>query len=439
MIRERFETLTDQILGALKPDEDALLHLGAESSDFVRFNHGKVRQPGHVVHGQLTLRLVRGQRHAAVSFNVGTDADSHNATEALGHLRQLLDVVPEDPHLLWEQEGTSSEHIQSGSAESAERIVEGVVEAAQDVDLVGILAAGDMASGFANSRGQRNWDQRHGWLLDWCLYNQGDKAVKSTMGGTSFDAEALSARITAGEERLQLLKRPARKLTPGDYRVFLTPAAMGELMDLLCRDGFSHRAHQSHASALGRLGREETRLSPMVHVSEDIAGGLSPTFNGEGFQRPQTQRLIHEGGMVGTLVSPRSAREYSIPTTGASPWEAPEALSMGGGELAEADALEALGTGLYISNLWYLNYSDHPQGRITGMTRFATLWVEDGVPVAPTEVMRFDDTLYHLLGDGLQALTREVQMLPSASTYGMRSTSSQRLPGALIEGMTFTL
>ena len=60
--------------------------------------------------------------------------------------------------------------------------------------------------------------------------------------------------------------------------------------------------------------------------------------------------------------------------------------------------LDALGTGLYIGNLWYLNYSDHPNGRVTGMTRFSTLWVEGGRAVAPAEVMRFDDTLFHLLG-----------------------------------------
>jgi hypothetical protein len=31
-----------------------------------------------------------------------------------------------------------------------------------------------------------------------------------------------------------------------------------------------------------------------------------------------------------------------------------------------AQILERLGTGLYISNLWYLNYSDLPAARLTG-------------------------------------------------------------------------
>ena len=52
-----------------------------------------------------------------------------------------------------------------------------------------------------------------------------------------------------------------------------------------------------------------------------------------------------------------------------------------------------MGTGVYIGNLGYLNYSDRTAGRMTGMTRFATFWVEDGQVVAPLNVMRFDDTI----------------------------------------------
>ena len=43
-----------------------------------------------------------------------------------------------------------------------------------------------------------------------------------------------------------------------------------------------------------------------------------------------------------------------------------------------AKSTAQLDTGIYVNNLWYLNYSDRPAGRITGMTRFATLWVEEG-------------------------------------------------------------
>ena len=95
--------------------------------------------------------------------------------------------------------------------------------------------------------------------------------------------------------------------------------------------------------------------------------------------------------------------------------------------------LSALDTGLYVSNLWYLNFSDKPAARMTGMTRFATFWVDKGEIVAPVTPLRFDDTLYRMLGEKLVELTRSRELLLSTSTYDERSTSSSRLPGALLE------
>ena len=94
---------------------------------------------------------------------------------------------------------------------------------------------------------------------------------------------------------------------------------------------------------------------------------------------------------------------------------------------------------MYVNRLWYLNYSDRPAARLTGMTRFATFWVEDGRVVAPLNVMRFDETIYNMLGDNLAGLTSDRELLPSATTYHERSTSSARLPGALIRDFAFTL
>jgi predicted Zn-dependent protease len=94
---------------------------------------------------------------------------------------------------------------------------------------------------------------------------------------------------------------------------------------------------------------------------------------------------------------------------------------------------------VYANQLHYLNYSDRPGGRITGMTRFATFWVEDGRITAPLNVMRFDETLYRALGENLLGLTRQLEFIPSDSTYGGRSTASARTPGALIEAFRFTL
>jgi len=54
-------------------------------------------------------------------------------------------------------------------------------------------------------------------------------------------------------------------------------------------------------------------------------------------------------------------------------------------------------------------------------------------------VLRFDDTVYSLLGENLEGLTDTAETILDAGTYGGRSMESLRLPGALVSEMTFTL
>ena len=119
--------------------------------------------------------------------------------------------------------------------------------------------------------------------------------------------------------------------------------------------------------------------------------------------------------------------------------ECPESLELAAGEVPMDEALGRLDSGIYVSNLWYLNFSDRNACRATGMTRFATFWVEQGVVLQPLNVMRFDETLYRALGENLVGLTAERELILDPETYFRRSTHSGRMPGALIEDFTFTL
>jgi len=54
-------------------------------------------------------------------------------------------------------------------------------------------------------------------------------------------------------------------------------------------------------------------------------------------------------------------------------------------------------------------------------------------------VVSFDDTLYRMLGENLEDLTRETEFILDAGTYQQRQLASVRLPGALVKEMAFTL
>jgi predicted Zn-dependent protease len=435
-----FDALAASVERSLRPGESYTLDFDAEETDFVRMNRGKVRQPGHVAQRYLDLRLLRGARHAShlLSLTGKLDADRQIVSDALARLRDVIPDLPEDPHLLLPDTVASSRSERSASMPPAATMVDTLLTMARGHDLVGMLASGPVYCGFANSQGQRNWHASTTFNLQWSLYYRGDKAVKSSYTGLAWQDEELAAKMRQAVEQLALISRPPKALAPGKYRAYLPPAALQEVADMLEWDGFSARALETQQSPLAKM-RNSARLDPRVSISEDIASGVAPNFQADGFTRPARIPLIVDGALEGALVSPRTAREFDLVTNGANGSESPEALAMAGGELAARDALAALDTGLAIGNLWYLNFSDRPACRMTGMTRFATFWVENGRIVAPVDVLRFDDTIYRMLGDNLEALTTEREMLLESNTYGARMLSSVTLPGALLSEMNFTL
>ncbi len=415
--------------------------LDAETSDFVRLNRGKVRQPGTVTQCYLRLHLIAGQRHAEQCLTVSGDLgqDRGVIADALTRLRATVAVLPEDPHLSFATDVKTSRVVADSALPAAEEIVETVLAAADDRDLVGIYAGGPVYRGFANSLGQRNWHEVRSFNLQWSLYHRADKAVKTVYGGFAWAPEVFATKMADARERLALLARPSRSLKPGRYRAYLTPTAMEEIAGMLCWGGFSGRALETRQSCLFRLKDRAAALDPSVAFVENTAEGVAPGFQDEGFARPAAVPLVRGGELVGSLVSPRTAREFALLQNGANAGETPESLDMAAGDLATTDALAALDEGLYIGNLWYLNFSDRPACRLTGMTRFASFWVEAGKIVAPVDVMRFDDSVFRLLGEQLVGLTAERELLVNGDTYRERNVSSMRLPGAVVRDMAFTL
>ena len=436
-----FQALTAHIRSALRGGERFTASFAAEATDFVRMNRGKVRQPGTVVQRYLALRLIDGTRHALHDMTLTGDStvDGAAVRDAVVGLRGVLPELADDPHLLLPPDVRSSRAERGDGLPPSEQVIESVLAAADGLDLVGIYAAGPVWRGFANSEGQHNWHATTTFNLEWSLYHRADKAVKSAYAGFAWDAAAFDRRMADARERLALISRPPKSLSPGRYRAFLAPSALDEVMGLLGWGGFSGRALATQQSALAKMRTTGERLDPRVTIGEDTGAGVAPGFQAEGFARPARVTLVQDGALVGALVSPRTAREFDLAENGANGAEMPESLAMAGGALPSADALAALDTGLAIGNLWYLNYSDRPACRITGMTRFATFWVENGKVVAPVDVLRFDDTLYRMLGSNLEHLTVETEMLLDAGTYQARQLSSMRLPGALVSEMAFTL
>lgn len=439
-MRAWFEQLADAVCRAVPGVDRVSLSLAAEASEFIRFNHAAVRQATHVHQRYATLGVVTGARRSSATLALSGDAAADIAAllAERAELLAQLPLVPEDPYLLLPEAVLSSEREATGRLPSAQDVIAAVARHAAGSDLVGFYAAGPVIRAFADSRGQRNWHRVDSFHFDWCLYREGDQAVKTAYAGVAWDEQVLEERIDDARAKLQLLARPRKALAPGAYRAYFSPVAVADLLGTLSWGGFGERDRRTGVSTLGRLHRGEQLFHPSVRLVEASAEGLAPRFHGEGFVKPDEVVLVDQGRPAATLASPRTAREFGG-SHNSGGGESPESLAMAPGTLAPADVLRTLGTGVYITDLHYLNYSDRQACRMTGMTRFACLWVEDGEAVAPIPVMRFDDSLLRMFGSGLVALTDAAELVPDNLTYGARQLRGTTAPGAIVDGFVFTL
>ncbi len=437
-MQEYFYTLADFINTQLQGNEIYLAEFIAEQSDFVRFNKAQILQPGSVEQRYLVIELIDGQRHVNEQLTLSGElnTDYERLTSSIRKLRNQLPHVPADPYLLYATTVNSTESIGTNNLLDAKDAVTEILTTTGD--FVGIYASGGIFTGFANSFGQRNWHSSYTFNFDWSLYHSKDKAVKSAYAGFNWDSTEFQSKITNSINQLDILKQTPRTIKPGKYRVYLAPNALFEIFQLLMWDSFGLKSHRTKNTPLLRI-LEGQHLHPSITIMENIKDGTAPSFQSQGFIKPNQVSLIKQGIYDEALISPRSAKEYNMNTNGANDDEYPTSLDLAAGAFATDKILKELDTGIYINNLWYLNYSDRAACRMTGMTRFATFWVEQGEIVAPLNVMRWDETLYNILGDKLIALTAEREFIMEADTYEVRSTNSARLPGALVEDFTFTL
>ena len=374
-----------------------------------------------------------------VRLNGDFNRDLATLIKTLNYLRRELPDLPKDPYLLFSKSVQSTEICDIEKTINDEENLDYIFSKVSGLDLVGIYSSGYIYTGLANSLGQFNWHSDYSFSFDYSIYNENNNAIKLNYSSKNWINDDFDYILNQGIEKLQILSQPPRSIKKGEYTVYLEPSALNEVIDMMSWGGFSYKANKIGTSPLHLLNKGERKLHPSVSITENIKDGISANFNADGFIKPDKINMISDGKFSESLTSPRSSLEYSVPHNASSTAEYPYSIDMNAGSVSDDSILSTINNGLYISNLWYLNFSDRNNGRMTGLTRFGCFIIENGKLTAPINTMRFDDSVYSMLGENLIGFTSKRELLIDSGTYEERSTSSARLPGALVNNFKMTL
>jgi predicted Zn-dependent protease len=436
-----FNQLSESLFSELNSGENLILSFDGEKSQFIRFNHAKVRQTGLVDDADLGLKFILNNRsvHGGFTVSGNFDIDVARGQSEIVRMRLEAQEIPEDPFVVFPENAGSSHDIKSSKSLPFENAIDAILPAMSGMDFVGIWANGKMFRGNANNLGQKHWFETDSFSLDYSLVTPEHQMVKGSFAGNNWDQNEYESYVNKSREKLSLMDRKPVKIDTGNYRTWFESAAVSDFLGMFSWNGISEASLRQGCSGFGRMRHDDIRLSPKFSVIEDFSPGSCPKFNSNGEVSAEKLSLIENGELKNTLVSSRSAKEYGVKSNSAESGEYLRSPNMAVGSLNHNDVVSEIGKGLYLSNIHYLNWSDNAGGRITGLTRYACFWVENGEIVAPIETMRFDDSFYNFFGERLLEVEDKSSVNPEVETYGGRSLGATTCPGILVDDFALTL
>ena len=440
-MENKFRNISKVIYSHLKKDELLTLSFTGEESQFIRLNNAKIRQTGLVNDADIHMKMIANGRTCTGSFTLSgnDDIDTKRARLEIERMRLESTQILEDPYLIIPEGSGSSREIKNSNGLNFKDAVDAILPVIQGVDFVGILSNGKMYRGNSNSLGQEHWFETESFSLDYSLVATNHQMVKGTFAGTDWDQNEYEHYLKQSKNKLELMELSPVKLETGRYKTWFEPAAVSDFLSMFSWNGISEASIQQGCSGFGKMRNDNVRLSSKFSISEDFSSGLVPKFNSDGEVSAEELKIISSGELKNTLVSSRTANEYDKTSNFAESGEYLRSPSMEPGSLDQSDVLKQIDKGLYLSNIHYLNWSDNPNGRITGLTRYACFWVENSEIVGPINTMRFDDSFYNYFGDNLLEVGNKTEFIPNTSTYGNREIGGTTCPGILADSFALTL
>lgn len=443
-MKNYLKSLSENLFNELSSHEELSLNLHSEESDFIRFTESKVRQNTTVNQHEISLIFQFDQRSYKSTSNLTLDLkkDTQSLTEVIENLRKDLPQIDENPKFIPMQNHGISEVYKRSQRPSTVDVIKKINLQFKDADLAGFYCAGPLRQASLNSKGQFHYYENDQFFFDYSIYD-GPRAAKGYYAAEKWSDTDFNQQANEIKKTLNLLKKPQMTIKPGAYRTYLAPMAMAELAQIFSWSALSRSAYEQGFAPLKKLYQKEALFSKKFNLSENTELGLNSHFNSLGELSPKNLPLIENGELRNFLISSATAKEYGLESNNADVglWfnEAVRSLDIRAGTLGTNDILKQLGTGLFLTNLHYINWSDPQSARVTGMTRFACFWVENGEIIAPIQDLRFDDTLYNLFGTELVDLSDTRSTYLNTLTYQKRSFGGMKVPGILLNKMNFTL
>lgn len=214
--------------------------------------------------------------------------------------------------------------------------------------------------------------------------------------------------------------RPGKK---GRYRVLFDPLAFAPLVEVAGEAASIFAVEAGFSFLAGKLHKKVGNENFTLIDDGTLEGGLlSRSFDDEGV--PTRRNVVVEKGVLkGYLHNTSTAKKYGTNTTANAglisprPWN----LILSPGSCGKTEMLEELGSGIYITNVWYTRFQNYRTGDFSTVPRDGIFLVEKGEIKGSLKGIRISDNLQRIF-KSIDCLSKDVQQVRSWEVRGSVTT-----------------
>lgn len=412
-IKERLEELAKLILDRAKQKGAEHAHVNVFTTVDIgtRFGENHITQNMFESQTAFFLKTQIGQK---VSGYQGSNPTEKNIDQMIGDALLLTEKSSEDadfPGFIEEQKHFPDLHVPRTEIEP-EEIAEGVktiIDSAKQADRKITAVAGNLrfvksdllmmnTNGVSGYRGQS-------WISSVInvAATEGTGEARSTgrVAGRSIDTMNLPKE--AEEVAIRAIKGlNQQEMDIGSYEAVLSPMAFSALWSFVAF-ATSSEGLITHSSFLkDKLGEQifDSRITAVDDsLNPEHLGARN--FDSELVPTPPSP-YIEEGVLKDFAYNLRNAKKLGVESNGRNyqgfQGEMPlfTATTIRSGSKSEEDLIASVDDGIYISNLFYNNYVNPPQGICTGLTRDGLFRIKNGEIIHSLKNFRWTDSLQNI-------------------------------------------
>jgi predicted Zn-dependent protease len=404
-------------------------------TDFLRFYQSQTNY--NISKKSITLQATIHKGKKSYSFAM-YDPSNQKVREKIEDVQTFIDQLPEDPDfvdleddLARTNEIEKVNNIDKMSLETKLAILNQIAESVipYNFKIFGTFICNYRTLFFINSNGLNKREIASPIMLELKgVSSKNDVTVLETFGSENSESFNIKAFIANLLLKVQAACSEVVDVEPGEYEVILAPRCIGEFFGYLT-ESMSARSLDSKDSFFeGKLNQKLFPENVTLIDDPNHPKMMNFDYNYDGHIYKKLP-LIDHGVFKNYLVDNYYGRKLQMDKNGASA----NALVMSEGDKSLSEMLKTVKNGLYISSLHYMNYINHKETSVTGLTRDGTFLIENGNLTKVVNNLRFTERITDVI-KGITEIENQSYTVPFSENYEEFDIESVRMPHVKVQG-----